>query len=152
VRSIGFPELIVIFVVFGGLFLVPGIFYLITLQRALERCSLRARTISPGQVWLMLIPLFSLVWQFLLVNHIARSLRNEFAARGMPTSEPEPGKGIGMAMCILAVTSIIPVLGIFTGLAGMVCWIVYWVRIAECSRRLGPPDPYAAGQIPLPPV
>ena len=149
-RSIGLPELLVILAF--GLFLLPGIFYLLTLQRALERCSLRARTVSPGQVWLMLIPLFNLVWQFLLVNHIARSLRNEFVARGMPGSDPEPGKGIGLAMCILALTGIIPVIGIFTSLAGLVCWIMYWVKIADYSRQLATPALYAGGQTPMPPA
>jgi hypothetical protein len=62
--------------------------------------------------------------------------------------ELEPGKGIGLAMSILAVTSIIPVIGIVTGLAGVVCWIVYWVKISEYARLLqptlhwsGPPAP-----------
>jgi hypothetical protein len=71
-----------------GIFVVPAILYLIALQRAPERCSLRARTVCPSQVWLMLIPAFSLVWHFLLVNHIARSLRNELVARGMPDTDP----------------------------------------------------------------
>jgi type IV pilus assembly protein PilA len=133
-----------------GIFVVPGILYLLTLQRALERCSLRARTISPGQVWLMLIPAFNLIWHFFLVNHLARSLRNEFVAREMPDSDREPGKGVGLAMCILGATSIIPVVGVFTGLAGFVCWIIYWVKISGYSRQLGAPAPYTTGQIPPP--
>ena len=39
-------------------------------------------------------------------------------------------------MCILFACGVIPLLGILAGLAGIVCWIVYWVRIAEFSRRL----------------
>jgi hypothetical protein len=54
-------------------------------------------------------------------------------------------------MCILGAASIIPVLGVFAALAGFVCWILYWVKIAEYSSQLGAPALYTGGQIPLPP-
>jgi hypothetical protein len=138
-RSIGLPELLVVLVV-GILFLVPAIFFLITLQRALERCAPESRAMSPGTVWLWLIPLFSLVWQFPMVINIAKSLHNEFVRRNLPVSEPEPGKSLGLAMCILWIVGIVPVIGIVAGLAGMVCWILYWVKITEYSRMLKEPS------------
>jgi hypothetical protein len=134
--GLGGPELIVIFLVAMVLLILPGILYLVTLQRALDRCAVESRTLSPGLVWLMLIPLFSLVWHFIVVNGISKSLHNEFARRNTPNVEPEPGKGIGLATCILSATSIIPVIGLFSGLAGLVCWIIYWVRIAGYSNLL----------------
>jgi hypothetical protein len=134
-RSIGFPELLVIMVV-GGLFLVPAIFYLMSLQRALEQCAPASRTMSPGMVWLMLIPVFSLVWHFLVVTNISKSLHNKFSRRTLASPESEPGKTVGLAMCILAATSVIPILGFATGIACLVCWIVYWVKIAGYSRTL----------------
>ena len=137
-RTIGFPELLVLLVVFG-IVLIPGIFYLLTLQRALERCSPEARTTSPGKVWLMLIPLFNLVWGFILVSEIAKSLRNEFARRNIIDVEAEPGKTIGLAMCVLSLSGFIPVLGIVGSLAGFVCWILYWVKISGYSQRLAMP-------------
>jgi hypothetical protein len=136
--GLGMPELIVIVFVFGVVMLVPKIFYLLTLQRALDRCALESRTLSPGLVWLMLIPLFSLVWDFIVVNAISKSLHNEFVRRNMPHVELEPGRGIGLAMCILYATSIIPFIGILTGIAGVICWIVYWVKISEYARLLAP--------------
>jgi len=140
-RSIGLPELIVIAGV-GTLCLVPFIFYLLTLQRSLDRCSPQSRTISPGKVWLLFIPLFNLAWQFVVVTGIARSLANEYRLRGIPLKEPEPGKGIGLAMCILACTSIIPLLGIVTGIAAFLCWIIYWVKISDYSAQLATPIQY----------
>ena len=115
--------------------LIPFILFLLTLQRALERCSPECRTTSPGTVWLMLIPLFNIVWEFLLVMRIAESLENEFKKRNMP-HEPKPGQSIGLAMCILSVCGIIPILGILAGIAGFVCWILYWVKIYGFSNDL----------------
>lgn len=112
--------------------------YLLTLQRALERCAPRNRTVSPGKVWLSLIPLFNIVWQFILVSRIAETLRREFDFRGVtqPASQDDYGRGVGLAMCVLAVISFIPLVGIPTGLAGCICWIVYWVKISGYSKTL----------------
>jgi hypothetical protein len=66
---------------------------------------------------------------------MASSLRNEFLRRQLPLAEPEPGKTLGIAMCILIATSWIPV-GIVTGFASLVCWILYWVKIAGYSRQI----------------
>jgi hypothetical protein len=42
-------------------------------------------------------------------------------------------------MCILTCTCVIPVLNIFTGIATLVLWIIYWVKIAGFSGRLAQP-------------
>ena len=141
-RSIGLPELLVLLAI-GGIFLLPGIFYLLTLQTALQRCSEHSRTTTPGSVWLMLIPLFSLVYQFILVAHIADSLRNEFLLRNITNQEPEPGQTLGIAVGVLSVVSIIPILGIFSSIAALVCWIVYWVKISNYSAMIALPLPPA---------
>jgi hypothetical protein len=79
--------------------LVPKIFYLLTLQKALNRCSPECRAMNPGMVWLLLIPLFNLVWQFIVVLNMAKSLGAEFRKRGLP-EEPEPGQTMGLIMCV----------------------------------------------------
>jgi hypothetical protein len=116
--------------------LIPTIIYLAALQKALRRCAPESRTMPPGQVWLMLIPLFNVVWQFIIVSRMASSLRNEFLRRQLPLADPEPGKTLGIAMCVLVATSWIPILGMLTGPASLVCWILYWVKIAGYSRQI----------------
>lgn len=116
--------------------LIPYIFYILTLSHALNKCTPASRTMQPGSLWLLLIPLFNLVWHFLVVSAMAQSLSNEFRARGVMNVEPEPGKSPGMAMCICGVCGLIPILGILASLASLVLWIMYWVKIAEFSRQL----------------
>jgi preprotein translocase subunit SecY len=116
--------------------IIPMIFFILTLQKALNRCSPENRAMPPENVWLLLIPLFNLVWMFIVVNNMARSLAQEFKKREMTIEEIEPGKSIGLAYCILAVCSVIPFLGILSGLAAFVCWIMYWVKIDGYSSRL----------------
>lgn len=119
-----------------GVALVPMIFYLITMQNTLKAISDENRRMPPGEVWLMLIPLFGMVWQFIMVNRMADSLRPEFDRLGIVEPEQRPGAGIGLAFCILNVCSIIPFLGYLSALGGIVCWIIYWVKIAGFKNKL----------------
>ena len=117
-----------------AIMIVPTIFYLLTLQKALTRCSPESRAMNPGMVWLMLIPFFNLVWHFIIVLNMAKSLAAEFGKRGIP-EEPNPGQTLGLVMCVSALICA-PVY--------LVCWIIYWVKIAGYSSRIAAPPPAIA--------
>ena len=127
------------------LLIVPAVFYLLSLSRVLSKCSPVSRTMEPGMVWLLFIPLFNIVWAFLVVLAIAKSVGNEFRARGIPYADPEPGKTIGLTMCICNCCGIIPFRGILAAVVGLVFWIVYWVKVAEFSRMLDAPALFTPG-------
>lgn len=116
--------------------LIPMIFYLITLSKTLTEVSEMNRKMPPGQVWLVLIPLFGMVWQFIMVNRIADSLKAEFESRNIQVTEARPGAQLGVAYCTLMVCGIIPILGGLATLAGFVCWIIYWVKINGYKTKL----------------
>jgi hypothetical protein len=116
--------------------LIAVILYLLTLEKALRKCAPGARTMKPGKVWLWLIPVFGLIWQFILVRNIAKSLGSEFARRGIPCPEGTPGQNIGLAMSVCHCCFFIPWLGRLATIAGFVLWILYWMRIANYSRIL----------------
>ena len=126
----------IFFLAFLALFIVIAVFYVLTLSRALNKCNPLARTIQPGTLWLLLIPFVNLIWHFFVVIGMANSLGNEFRARQMANVDPEPGKSIGLAMCICGVCGFIPILGVLAGLAYLVLWIIYWIKINEFSQML----------------
>lgn len=140
----------VIRIVAGFLFLFVflgiGLGYILTLTSALNKCSVASRTLQPGTVWLLLIPFFNLIWNFFVVIGMANTLGNEFRARGVVQIDPEPGKSLGLAMCICGACSIIPLLGLLIAPVYLVLWIIYWVKIAGFSRvldvRMAPTVPY----------
>jgi hypothetical protein len=139
--TLGLPELIVILTVVAIAFMItmiPLAFFAWTLQKALNRCAPQNRAMTPGLVWLLLIPLFNMVWNFIVVTKVGASLAAEYRARKMPI-EDSPGMALGIAYSILYIGSFIPVLGIFAGIACLVCWIIYWVKIAGFSARLAAP-------------
>jgi len=118
-----------------ALMLVPMIFYCLSLQKALNRCSPECQAMKPGMVWLLFIPLFNIVWQFMVVLNMAKSLAAEFQKRGI-AEDPNPGQTLGLVMCIG---------NLICGPVGLVCWIMYWVKIAGYSSKIAePPVPAAA--------
>jgi hypothetical protein len=120
----------------------------------------------PGLVWLMLIPLFNIIWQFFVVLGLAQSLGKEFQTRRIPGTQSRPGMPVGIAMCVCTAGAIFPILvaslvfmvdpggdttdfpswalpvlflifiGLLSALAHLVLWIIYWSKIASCSRIL----------------
>jgi hypothetical protein len=115
--------------------LVIAIFFLLTLSKALTRCRPANRTMEPGQVWLNLIPLFNIVWQFITVARVAESLKNEFYDRGWD-DRGDFGKGVGTTYCIMNLLGFVPFIGGIFSLIGLVCFIIYWVKVAGHSKEL----------------
>jgi hypothetical protein len=130
------------------LFLVPAIFFMISQQNTLKTISPGNRLMRPGEVWFQLIPLFGLVWQFFVVTRIADSIQNEYRTMqeisflGTGNSElvitpsTRPTFKAGIAYCILLSASVIPLLGSFFALAGIILWIIYWVELVRQKNIL----------------
>lgn len=116
--------------------LVVYIFYLITLSRTLELCHPQTRKMNPGEVWLVFIPLFGLVWHFIVIGRVADSLSAEFRNRNLPVEEERPGYQTGLWALILMLCGIIPFVGVLAVLTGFVMLIMYWNRIRDYKNRL----------------
>ena len=130
------------------LFLIPYIFFLIAQQNTLRVVETQNRTMNPGQVWLQLIPLFGLIWQFIVVKNIADSLRNELDSRNRESNLGIWDEGItdevnihptfttGQWYCIMVCISVIPYLGFLTWIFALVLWIVYWGQLNKYRKML----------------
>jgi len=119
-----------------GIILIPTIFYLLTLQNTLKEVSPENRKMPPSNVWLLLIPLFSTVYYFFVVGYIADSLKAEFAKRNIASTEDRPGYSLGLTICILGCVGWIPYIGTLASLVYLVCWIIFWVKIAGYKNLL----------------
>lgn len=139
----GWELLWIIIVVFALGALTAYIFYLLTLQNTLKLIAPQNRKMRPGEVWLMLIPLFNYVWQFMMSDRIASSLEAELRSRGLPVT-PRPTYNLGLTMSILLCCNFIPVVKSFAGIAYLVLLIIYWIKINE-YRRLFLSTPTSTG-------
>lgn len=121
--------------------LIPYIFYALTLSKTIKQCAIQNQKIRPGQVWLTLIPLFGPIWHFVVVARMADMLAAEFRLRNIQVDEERPAYNIGLAFCICGVLGWVQYLGVpyisgLAGIAGLICWIIYWVRIARYKKLL----------------
>lgn len=130
------PGAFLIVAIFVILLIIPEIYYLATLQSTLKMVSPENRRMDPVQVWLSLIPLFGIVWQYFVVARMADSLAAEFSDRRIPSDERRPGFSLGFAYCLLYSCVFIPVIGVLCLLGGLVCWILYWLKITEYQELL----------------
>jgi hypothetical protein len=134
------PEVAIIAVVVGLVLIAIGlavtIFFLLTLSKTLGRCRPTNRTMEPGMVWLNLVPCLSIAWQFVTVIRVAESLDNEFYDRGIGRRGDDYGKGLGITACVLNLLGVIPYLGLLFSLGGLVCGIIYWVKIAGYNTQM----------------
>jgi hypothetical protein len=116
--------------------LVVVIFYLLTLQRTFDAISPENRLMPSGQVWLLLIPVFNWVWQFIVVSKLSDSIRLECARLNIATSEERPTYNIGLAKNILSFGGLIPVVGNYLSIVSTVCWIIYWTKVSAYKKLI----------------
>jgi hypothetical protein len=109
--------------------------------------------IPAGQIWLLLIPLFNLVWNFFVFPRVAESYQAYFNSQGR-TDIGDAGRGIGLGYAICAAVAIVPCIGIFAGLAALVLLIIFLVKIYGLKAQLAAPGggfPVYPNQTPPPP-
>jgi hypothetical protein len=130
-------------IIFLVAFIIPVIFFLITLQNTLKIISPENRKMPPGNVWLILIPFVGIIWQFIVVRRISDSIREECIRLNVDSSEKMPTYTVGLIYCIFSLVYLIPsfvywistirTIGTFVGL---VTWIIYWVKVNQYKNLL----------------
>ena len=130
-----------------ALFLIVYALFLTSLQKALVRAGERNRKMSPGLVWLNLIPIFSWGWFFYTVHSVSGAIVNKHKELGIP----DRGNGgwiLGFLSAILGIASgcvtLIGALGVrglgivqnVFGILTILVWMVYWVRIARYNGAM----------------
>lgn len=105
--AVGFAFTVVLCGVFAAVLV-----YLVQVQKTFNACSPGNRKMQGGLVWLMLVPLFGLYWQFRVNAALAESLRQESRSRNIPTLPPYP-KRVGIAKAMIDILAVLMLAGMF---------------------------------------
>jgi hypothetical protein len=140
---------VVTFFIAGCIIILPWIFYILTLKRALTLTA-EYHSISPKQAWLILIPIFGLGWQFYIIYNLAKGIKCKCDQMAIECGGA--GKAIGFTFAILlccnfvlfqALGSFIPAsesirlfLPLLMAIPTFIMWVWYWVRIAKYNKLL----------------
>lgn len=119
-----------------ALVLVLYFFYLSMLSSLLREISPENRRMNPGMVWLLLVPIFNLIWTFVVVKNISASVKDEFESRGVSLNEQNPGYNIGLVMSIFQIMGLVPIFGRLLTLGFLAFWISYWIKMADYRSKL----------------
>ena len=128
------------------LFIGLSILFMLTQYRTLELIRPQIRYMAPGQVWLQLIPIYGLFFQFTVIRKISDSIRDElntpigdsiFGEDPVPINH-RPTYGLGVSYATLFCISILPfmVLTTIVALAGLLLWGCYWIQLSQYKTRI----------------
>ena len=132
----GLGAILVAAVAFGlliGLVINAVICWLIS--SALQRIPEEHRKITPGQVWLLMIPCFSIVWNFIVFQRVPESFKSHFDSVGR-NDVGDCGKQLGLWFSIAVVGSMVPLINYIAGPAALVLMILCLVKFHDLKNRI----------------
>ncbi len=122
------------------------VFFFLEQQRVLKVIRPENRLLSPANVWLQLIPIYGMFYQFRVVTRISDSIRNELLTTNEDdvitpdplTTDDRPTYTLGITSCILNCCTVIriPILQTLISLGIMVFIIWYWIELVKYRRRI----------------
>ena len=148
-------EVVVLMMIFMGVIMLASIAFAIWMLAFLSSCLASVppehRRMEPGMVWLMLVPLFNLVWMFFVYVRVPKSFASYFHSIG-EHDVGDAGEGLGIAIPILNLISSIPYVNCLTSPVALILLIVYLIKMNELKKRalMGPPSGYGGGYGPPP--
>ena len=132
--GLGGAEIIIVMLIIGVLIAIAcatcALFMMLY-----SACPPGHRLMSPGMVWLMLIPCFGYVWTFFVVLRLSDSYRSYFNS----LNQYDVGtcnRGLGLSYAICSACGIIPYLGSCIAFAGLILMVIYLVQMFGLRRRI----------------
>lgn len=115
------------------LILVVGIVVLITMYyktliEVMAYVRPENRQTGVANILFMFIPLFSLVYGFIVYPRISDSIKKEYNSLGL-SPDGDFGRSISIAMCATSFGFLIPFLNFIAPIAVLILWIILWVKI-----------------------
>lgn len=106
-------------------------FFCLTLKSALDEVKPNNRMLHPLVLWALLIPVVSLLINFIVVYQLSESLEKEFKERNFEIDE-KPGLliGLGFSTALAVVNIPMPVyISGIVAIAGLIFFVQYWMKI-----------------------
>jgi hypothetical protein len=115
-----------------------------SMERALRACDPTSRKMQLGHSWLIFVPLFGFIWQFVAVNKVSESLATEYHLRGWKSDEGRPGIETGLIACVVILVVFLlrvlivvhPGISVMMSLAVCICMYMHRERLNAFTERL----------------
>ena len=128
-----------VFLIFCFIIFVIGyivlIFFTYSLFKCLKTVKEENQAMTPGLVWLNLIPFFGGIWIFVIIFKIRESLSKEFLQNN-PEPSGDYGLKVGLTFAILHWFGFVPMIGYVLVIISIICWLIYWFKISKYTRMI----------------
>ncbi len=121
--------IIVLSLLLSVLSLVLVILFLLRQQKTLQMAGGYA-TLSPGLVWLSLVPLVNIVWPLIVALKTSESVVAAGAARGIDVGDGAKTMGILFGASNLLSILILPAFLV------PIFWVIYWLKLKDLCAKL----------------
>jgi hypothetical protein len=91
--------------------------------------------LKPGEVWLLLIPVFNLFWNFWVFPGLSQSFKAYFDSKGDSTVGDCSAR-VALWLSITGVCSFVPPLAGLSALVYLILLMVYLMRAAELKKKV----------------
>lgn len=125
--ALGIGILLLYIILLVGIMLLV-IYYYKTLIDLMAYVRPQNRVTGVANILFMWIPLFSLVYGFIVYPKISESVKNEYRSLGIK-EEGDFGRALGITLCAVSFGMFIPFLNFLTPIALLVIWIILWVKM-----------------------
>ncbi|MCL2640225.1 MAG: hypothetical protein FWD53_05210 [Phycisphaerales bacterium] len=112
------------------------------LSNALQAIPAEFRKQTPGKIWLLMIPIFGIIWSFFVFPKISDSFKAYFDSVGR-TDFGDCGRQMAIILCIclcggilVVIPCIGPALSGLTGLASLVLLILLLVKFSQLKGQI----------------
>ena len=109
------------------------VWYFIVKLQALSAVAPHNRAMEPAMIFLIFIPIFGLIWYFIVVTRISESLEREYRERRLPI-DGDFGRMLGIVAGALNLTCVLAPIGLICGIMHLQRLRGY-TREIEASRR-----------------
>jgi len=103
--------------------------------RANEALPVEHRKTESWQAFLLLIPLFNLIWNFVLLARVSSGMQSYFQSKN-DSSVGDCGSTIGLWYSISCIAAWIPIVVCVAGPAALVLLVIYLVKISGYRTRI----------------
>jgi len=120
------------------LIVIPFIFFVLyinAISKTLRAIDPEMRTQSPAMAWLLLIPVFNVIWFFFLIKAIQEGF-GRMQDAGRLKKEVDTGYNMGLAAGVCWVASIIPRLMFLAFIPLFVFSVLHWNKLQKARQAV----------------
>jgi hypothetical protein len=125
----------VILIIVLGIWLIVTVIVSILVSKCYAQIPEKNRAMSPGKVWLLLIPCFSIVWNFFVFPGLSKSFKSYFDSVG-DTTVGDCYAQVALWYSIASACCIVPCLNYLAGPASLVLLIIYLVKAFDLKAKI----------------